>query len=122
MVIGFLNHYLNDMFDIIKPLYQKNGLKEKYEMFELLWVISILIQDKNLLPIIRVTMPSMFKSDPTKIMYILYSEIPQKSHVPKFNFKKPKEETVNKLMQNLTKYFGWSKKEVGLYKELIEEN
>ncbi len=111
------------MFELIKCIYRKNKMFGKFEMYQVFFVINALLQDRDMVPAVQNAMNFIYEIEPTHLMYLLYYTTPKKYNMPRFSFKKKedKSEVVSEFMQNLAKYFSWSNKEIGLYKEFVKE-
>ena len=107
------------MFNIVKSIYQKGDILGEYEQFQAIYILGFISKDKDLLDYLPNLVSYLFNINATHFIYLLYFSLPKKYNIPYCKTEKPKEEKESELMINLSKKFYWSKKEIEMYKELI---
>lgn len=108
------------MFNIVKTIYHKQRLENDYEYFQVMYVLSFLIKDKDMLLGIKKVLNYLFNISPTHFLYLLYFNTPQKYKIP-YSKKREIKKDSNEFLDNLSIYFNWTKYEKELYEPLINK-
>ena len=110
-----------NFFEIIKAIYQKNAKVLEDAKIDYNLIVALnkwLSYDKDNLEILKENLKYMFYILPPIYFYLLFLTIPRKEKPPFLEKIEKKKEDENKYA-DIKKYFGWSKRELEIYKKYL---